>query len=100
MLAFCQHLFCRLSKKSSRLSKKRQKTKLFCYNSSKQNEMYCGIKSKIKIQTEGEKVMKENKIEKILLSIAKVTCASTSCIGLYEPKMPEKLLKKTKRNSK
>lgn len=44
--------------------------------------------------------MKENKIEKILLSIAKVTCASTSCIGLYEPKVPEKLLKKTKRNSK
>ena len=43
---------------------------------------------------------KWNKIEKILLSIAKVTCASTSCIGLYEPKMPEKLLKKTKRNSK
>ena len=43
--------------------------------------------------------MKENKIEKILLSIAKVTCASTSCIGLYEPKIPEKLLKKTKRNS-
>ena len=60
--------------------------------------MYCGVKSKFKWKE--KKVMKENKIEKILLSIAKVTCAATSCIGLYEPKMPEKLLKKTKRNSK
>ena len=33
--------------------------------------------------------MKENKIEKILSSIEKVTCASTSCIGLYEPRVPE-----------
>lgn len=37
--------------------------------------------------------MKESKIEKLLLAIAKATCKSTSCIGLYEPKVPEKLLK-------
>ena len=37
---------------------------------------------------------KDNKIEKVLLSIAKVTSSSTSSFFLYEPKVPEKLLNK------
>ena len=38
--------------------------------------------------------MKENKLEKVLVSIAYATCNSTSCIGLYEPKVPKKLVEK------
>ena len=37
---------------------------------------------------------KDNKIEKVLLSIAKATSSSTSLMLLYEPKVPEKLLNK------
>ena len=58
-------------------------------------EKYLPFTSKIKIQKEKvESAMKETKVEKILLSIAKTACESTSCIGLYEPKIPEELIKK------
>ena len=37
--------------------------------------------------------MKENKtLEKMLETIAEVFSESTSCFGLYEPKVPEKLV--------
>ena len=40
--------------------------------------------------------MKENKtLEKMLETIAEVFSESTSCFGLYEPKEPEKIDRKT-----
>ena len=43
--------------------------------------------------------MKENKtLEKMLETIAEVVSESTSCFGLYEPKVPEKLVEKKKKN--
>ena len=43
--------------------------------------------------------MKENKtLEKMLETIAEVFSESTSCFGLYEPKVPEKLVEKQKKN--
>ena len=43
--------------------------------------------------------MKENKtLEKMLETIAEVFSESTSCFGLYEPKVPEKLVEKHKKN--
>ena len=43
--------------------------------------------------------MKENKtLEKMLETIAEVFSESTSCFGLYEPKVPEKLVEKKKKN--
>ena len=43
--------------------------------------------------------MKENKtLEKMLETIAEVFSDSTSCFGLYEPKVPEKLVEKQKKN--
>ena len=45
--------------------------------------------------------MKENKtLEKMLETIAEVFSESTSCFGLYEPKVPEKLVEKQKKNVK
>lgn len=41
--------------------------------------------------------MKESKIEKLLAGIANATSESASCFFLYEPKMPEKLIKKNKK---
>ena len=39
--------------------------------------------------------MKENKtLEKMLETIAEVFSESTSCFGLYEPKVPEKLVER------
>lgn len=38
--------------------------------------------------------MKQNKIEKVLTLIAKVSSESTSCIAFYEPKIPAQLVKK------
>lgn len=38
--------------------------------------------------------MKMNKLEKILTLVAKASCESASCFALYEPKVPEKLVKK------
>ncbi len=44
-------------------------------------------------------LMKENKtLEKMLETIAEVFSESTSCFGLYEPKVPEKLVEKHKKN--
>ena len=43
--------------------------------------------------------MRENKtLEKMLETIAEVFSESTSCFGLYEPKVPEKLVEKHKKN--
>ena len=43
--------------------------------------------------------MKENKtLEKMLETIAEGFSESTSCFGLYEPKVPEKLVEKHKKN--
>ena len=43
--------------------------------------------------------MKENKtLEKMLETIAEVFSESTSCFWLYEPKVPEKLVEKQKKN--
>ena len=43
--------------------------------------------------------MKENKtLEKMLETIAEVFSESTSCFGRYEPKVPEKLVEKKKKN--
>lgn len=41
--------------------------------------------------------MKESKVEKFLASVAIATSKSASLIFLYEPKMPEKLVKKNKK---
>lgn len=38
--------------------------------------------------------MKKNKLEKLLWSIANATFESTSNVILYEPEIPEKLVKK------
>ena len=42
--------------------------------------------------------MKENKTLEKMLEIAEVFSESTSCFGLYEPKVPEKLVEKQKKN--
>ena len=43
--------------------------------------------------------MKENKtLEKMLETNAEVFSESTSCFWLYEPKVPEKLVEKQKKN--
>ena len=43
--------------------------------------------------------MKENKtLEKMLETIAEVFSESTSCFGLYEPIVPEKVVEKHKKN--
>ena len=44
--------------------------------------------------------MRENFIEKVLMTIARASVGSTSWMGLYEPKVPEKLLKKKVTTSK
>lgn len=41
--------------------------------------------------------MKKSKLDKFLTSIATATSKSASLIFLYEPKMPEKLVKKNKK---
>ena len=38
--------------------------------------------------------MKKIKLEKVLWSVAKASCDSTSTVFLYEPKVPKKLVKK------
>ena len=44
--------------------------------------------------------MKENKLEKLLWSIAKAASESTSIYLLYEPKVPEVFVKKDKKKER
>ena len=49
---------------------------------------------KTKSDRKEEMYMKKTKLEKVLWSVARVSCDSTSTLLLYEPKIPQKLVKK------
>ena len=44
--------------------------------------------------------MKQNLLEKVLWNVAKKTSESTSLLYLYEPKMPDKLVKRQNKKEK
>lgn len=44
--------------------------------------------------------MKQNMLEKVLRNVAKKANESTSLLCFYEPKMPDKLLKKQNKKEK
>ena len=52
---------------------------------------------KTKSDRKEEMYMKKTKLEKVLWSVAKESCDSTSAVFLYEPKVPQKLVKKDKK---
>ena len=60
---------------------------------------YKGVSVKNTIGKE-DKAMKRNLLEKVLWSVAKRASESTSLLYLYEPKMPDKLIKKQNKKEK